>query len=59
MSETLQLLRLLKRYRFIRNQQMEFSFPLEPVRVVETPRVETTAPFDGEMNTDETDETEG
>jgi hypothetical protein len=29
-SQTLQTLRLLKRYRFIRDQQMEFGFQLEP-----------------------------
>lgn len=40
-SNTLQLLRILKRYRFIRNQQMEFSFPMD-VPDLETPaRVET------------------
>lgn len=29
-SQTLQTLRLLKRYGLVRNQQLEFSFPLEP-----------------------------
>ncbi|MDK1021701.1 MAG: hypothetical protein QGD90_08720 [Candidatus Hydrogenedentes bacterium] len=29
-SPTLQVLQLLKRYRLLRNQQMEFSFPAEP-----------------------------
>lgn len=28
-SNTLQLLRILKRYRYVRNQQMEFPFPLD------------------------------
>lgn len=41
-SSTLQTLRLLKRYRFIRNQQMEFSFSTEPpVAAPTAPRVET------------------
>jgi hypothetical protein len=30
-SQTLEMLRLLKRYRFIRNQQMEFGFAAEPL----------------------------
>ena len=29
-SPTLQILQLLKRYRLLRNQQMEFTFPSEP-----------------------------
>jgi len=30
-SHTLQLLQILKRYQLIRNQQMEFAFPMDPV----------------------------
>ena len=41
MSQTLQLMRLLKRYKFIRNQQMEFTFPTEPPSVIVSPDVET------------------
>jgi len=45
-STTLQLLRILKRYRFIRNLQMEFSFPTEARGVIATPHVETAAEVD-------------
>jgi len=40
-SPTLQTLRLLKRYRFIRNQQLEFSFPTEPPTPTHPPFVDT------------------
>ncbi len=35
-SPTLQILQLLKRYRLLRNQQMEFTFPSEPQIVLPT-----------------------
>lgn len=41
-STTLQTLRLLKRYKFIRNQQMEFAFPAEPPVLGSSTRVEAT-----------------
>lgn len=41
-SQTLQTLRLLKRYRLIRNQQMEFAFSVEAPSSSVTPRVDTT-----------------
>ena len=41
-SPTLQLLRLLKRYDFIRRQQMEFPFPVEAPTTTITPAIETT-----------------
>jgi len=45
-SPTLQTLRLLKRYRLIRNQQMEFAFSAEaPVPAVQ-PRIEATGNFE-------------
>ena len=40
-SYTLQTLRLLKRYNFVRRQQLEFEFPTEPPPTAEPPRVET------------------
>jgi len=40
-SPTLQTLRLLKRYGFIRRQQLEFSFPTEAVSPPSSPHVET------------------
>ena len=45
-SQTLQTLRLVKRYRLIRYQQMEFAFPLEPPVVSQAPMVETSATQD-------------
>ena len=42
MSQTLQLLRLLKKYSFIRNQQMEFTFPTEPPTSNIAPDIETS-----------------
>ncbi len=43
-SQTLQTLRLLKKYRFIRNQQMEFGFLMEPPVPPTPPNVETVEP---------------
>lgn len=43
-SQTLQTLRLLKRYNLIRRQQLEFPFTLEPVVRPGTPAVETDLP---------------
>jgi len=40
-SQTLQTLRLLKRYKFIRNQQMEFAFSTEAPHAALHPPVET------------------
>lgn len=40
-SDTLQVLRLLKRYNFIRRQQLEFPFPTEPPVTGIVPQVET------------------
>ena len=40
-SQTLQTLRLLKRYNFIRRQQLEFTFPTQPPIVASPPEVET------------------
>jgi hypothetical protein len=45
-SPTLQTLRLLKRYRFIRNQQMEFSFATEPPATGLAPVVDTALEAD-------------
>jgi hypothetical protein len=45
-SPTLELLQLLKRYRLLRSQQLEFTFPRESVRYSRDPRVETTPPAD-------------
>jgi len=42
-SQTLQTLRLLKRYRFIRNQQMEFGFRPEAPPQNESVHIETTS----------------
>lgn len=41
-SPTLQLLRLLKGYRFIQNQQLELAFPTEPRQPTRLPNLETT-----------------
>jgi hypothetical protein len=45
-SPTLQMLRLMKRYRLVRNQQLEFSFPLEPPVPRGGPQVEAAPPPD-------------
>jgi hypothetical protein len=45
-SPTLQLLQLLKRYRLLRSQQLEFTFPRESASYTKNPRVDTTAPAD-------------
>jgi len=45
-SQTLQTLRLLKRYRLIRYQQMEFSFPMEAPPPSRAPIVETVTAAD-------------
>lgn len=41
-SATLQLLQLLKRYRLIQHQQMEFQFPMDGPALLHAPKVETT-----------------
>ena len=41
-SQTLQTLRLLKRYRLVRYQQMEFMFPMEAPAPLRAPLVETS-----------------
>lgn len=41
-SPTLELLQLLKRYRLLRSQQLEFTFPRESAIYARNPRVETT-----------------
>ncbi len=41
-SQTLQTLRLLKRYRLVRNQQMEFAFAAEAPIPETPPRIDTT-----------------
>ncbi|HEO70768.1 MAG TPA: hypothetical protein ENN80_05845 [Candidatus Hydrogenedentes bacterium] len=41
-SQTLQTLRLLKRYRFLQRQQLEFAFPLEPVVPITSPQVDAS-----------------
>jgi hypothetical protein len=43
-SQTLQTLRLMKRYRLVRNQQMEFTFPLETRGMLATGATVQTAP---------------
>lgn len=43
-SQTLQTLRLLKRYRLIQRQQLELRFPTEPPVAVPAPTVETAQP---------------
>lgn len=43
-SHSLQMIQLLKRYKFIRNQQMEFPFPVEPPSATSPPLVETDQP---------------
>jgi hypothetical protein len=40
-SQTLQTLRLLKRYKLVRNQQMEFVFTMEAPPAAEAPRIDT------------------
>jgi hypothetical protein len=45
-SPTLQLLQLLKRYRLLRSQQLEFTFPRESASYGRNPRVDTAAPPD-------------
>jgi hypothetical protein len=47
-SQTLQTLRLLKRYRLIRYQQMEFSFPMEAPPPLRAPVIETSVVQDSE-----------
>jgi len=47
-SQTLQTLRLLKRYDLVRRQQLEFRFPMEPRPVQSGPPVETTMDEGGE-----------
>ena len=47
-SHTLQTLRLLKRYDFIRHQQLEFPFPTEPPLAPLAPPIETTQDPDEE-----------
>lgn len=43
-SPTLQLLRLLKAYRFIQNQQLELTFPTEPRYPLKPPEVDVQNP---------------
>ena len=43
-SPTLQLLQHLKRYRLVRNQQMELTFPREPRPTAYAPRVDNAPP---------------
>ncbi len=43
-SPALQMLRLLKRYKLVRDQQLEFAFPTEPPLMDVEPRVETALP---------------
>lgn len=45
-SHTLQLIQLLKRYRLVRNQQMEFVFPMEGPVPAGEPQVETAEVVD-------------
>ncbi len=45
-SPTLQILRLMKRYRLVRNQQLEFAFPNEPPVVEPAPHVETVPEYE-------------
>ncbi len=45
-SPTLQLLQLLKRYRLVRSQQLEFTFPREQATYSRNPRVDTATPPD-------------
>lgn len=47
-SQTLQTIRLLKRYRLIRNQQMEFAFSVEAPPPAVSPKVETSEVVDEE-----------
>lgn len=47
-SQTLQTLRLLKRYDLVRRQQLEFRFPLDPKPPQVGPSVETTVEEPGE-----------
>lgn len=57
-SATLQLLQLLKRYRLIQHQQMEFQFPLDGPPLHVTPKVETATPATEEGDKYEDDEWE-
>ncbi len=50
-SPTLQILQLLKRYRLLRNQQLEFMFPAEPQIIL--PMRETNVEVAGEDEADE------
>lgn len=43
-SHSLQMIQLLKRYKFIRNQQMEFPFPAEAPSTTSPPIIETDQP---------------
>ncbi len=47
-SPTLQTLRLLKRYKLVRNQQLEFSFILDPPPPTTLPEVETAETLSAE-----------
>lgn len=49
-SDTLQVLRLLKRYRLVRNQQMEFVFPRDPGAMGLARLPETIPPDEDETN---------
>lgn len=50
-SQTLQTLRLLKRYDLVRRQQLEFRFPMEPMPPQTGPSVDTTVDEPGEQGT--------
>lgn len=52
-SQTLQMLRLLKRYNFIRRQQLEFSFPVDPTPLPTAPAVDVAIPLDDEDAADD------
>jgi hypothetical protein len=53
-SQTLETMRLLKRYRFITRQQLEFPFATEALPTNDLPEIETTMP--PEEETEETEE---
>ncbi|HEX73460.1 MAG TPA: hypothetical protein ENN65_09115 [Candidatus Hydrogenedentes bacterium] len=55
-SQTLQTLRLLKRYNLIRRQQLEFSFPTEAMAADAQPFLESDAPDDADYDAEEEEE---
>ena len=51
-SPTLQILRLMKRYKLVRDQQLEFAFPNEPPAAGPPPHIEAVVESDAEPGED-------